>query len=203
MKPLKILVVEDDPITAEDIKMSLMDLGHFVIGPAYSLNQAKSLINDQLPDLALLDIQLDKHMEGIDIASWIKEHYPIPVVFLTAFSDQITLDHAKDVHPEHYLIKPFNATQLRATIEIVISNFYAPDHHTHIFYRLRTMSDGLNIDLTDREVDVIKQLVEGLSNKAIADSMFISEHTVKSHLKSIFNKIGVKSRSELIARLIT
>lgn len=201
MKRLKILVVEDDAIVAEDIANCLVELGHAPIGPAYDIESAKKLALENTFQLALLDIQLEGREDGIELASWIKDKFHLPIIFLTASSDNFTLSKVKNVHPEHYLVKPFNNAQLKAAIEITANNFYNPnalqEKHTKIF----KLNQKLNDPLTEREIDVLLMVDEGYSNQQISEKLFISENTVKTHLKNIFVKTESSSRTDLIYKL--
>lgn len=201
MKYLKILVVEDDALVAEDIVSCLTDLDHNPIGPAYNMEAAKTLAIENNVQLALLDIQLEGREDGIILAGWLKAHFPIPVVFLTAFSDAITLSKVKEIHPEHYLVKPFNRAQLKAAIEITANNFYNPNLLLEKNTKIFKLNQKLHDSLTDREIDVLLLVESGFSNQNISEKLFISEHTVKSHIKNIFIKTASKSRTDLISKL--
>ena len=82
------LVVEDDPLVADDLSLCIQDLGYQVIGPAHDFATARQLLNERLPDLVFLDIDLGGEETGIDVATLINREYKIPFIFLTAFSDQ-------------------------------------------------------------------------------------------------------------------
>ncbi len=105
------------------------------------------------------------------------------------------------MHPDHYLIKPFDAKQLKIAIEIAADNYYNPNADQIWFRKLHCLSAGLGEPLSDREVDVLKLLEEGLSNQLIAERLFVSENTVKTHLKNLYLKTGVSTRSELMHKL--
>ena len=92
----KILVVEDEPIIAEDLSLMLKKEGYQIIGIANDGSSALDLLHSQNPDIALLDISLDSSLSGFDIAKVINEKYKIPFIFITSFSDKYTLEKAKD-----------------------------------------------------------------------------------------------------------
>lgn len=197
---LKVLVVEDDAIVAQDIVDCLIELGHRPIGPAYEIETAKKLIAEQIIHLALLDIHLEGHEDGILLSAWIKESYCIPVVFLSAYSDYITLSKAKKVYPEHFLVKPFNKPQLKAALEITANNFYNPDPGQQANTKVTRLNQRIDNVLTKREMDVLLLLCRGLSNQQISETLCVSENTVKTHLKNLFTKTGSASRTELIGK---
>lgn len=201
MQSLNILVVEDDAIVAEDIRQCLSIMGHQVLGPAYHVEGAKELLQTTKPQLALLDINLSSAEDGINLATWIKTYFPLPIIFLTAYADKFTLERAKAVHPEYYLLKPFNSNQLKVAIEIAGFNYYEADNENLHAFKMQRFISQLNDALTCRETDVIKLLEQGMNNREIAENLYLSEHTVKSHLKNIFLKADVKSRAELISKI--
>ena len=120
MSKEKILVVEDERIVAEDIKFRLKGLGYTVIGMAYSGEQAVKKTGEVRPDLVLMDIVLEGRMDGIEAASVIRSRFGIPVVYLTAYADDKTLERAKMTEPFGYLLKPFEDRDLKTTIEMAL-----------------------------------------------------------------------------------
>lgn len=125
MSKVKIGIVEDEVIIADHIANVLVKLGYDVAEPANSFAEAIQMIEDERPDLLLLDIQLRGKKDGIDLAIKIKDDYQIPVIFLTANADSATVDRAKKANPCTYLLKPFTNEDLYAAIEICIHNFAA------------------------------------------------------------------------------
>ncbi len=116
----RILVVEDEIITAEDIKESLLDMGYTVLALVSSGEEAIIKVEDNEPDLVLMDIVLSGEMDGIETAKQIRLRFNIPVVYLTAYSDKIILERAKITEPFGYILKPFNERELHTNIEIAI-----------------------------------------------------------------------------------
>lgn len=117
---IRILVVEDELIIAEDIKTKLGELGYNVIGVATTFDEAVNLLEKDKPDIAMLDIMLRGEKDGIDLAEILKKEYKIPFIFLTSYADKATVERARQVMPDGYLIKPFTDKDLFAAIEIVI-----------------------------------------------------------------------------------
>lgn len=198
---LKILVVEDDAIVAHDIVACLKELGHCPIGPAYDLKAAKKLMHENTVQIALLDINLEGRDDGILLSSWLKKEFFVPVIFLTAYSDDITLSKVKEVYPEHFLVKPFNQAQLKAALEITANNFYNTDPRHETSTKMLHFNQRIDNALTKREMDVLLLVCQGLSNQQIARNLFVSENTVKTHLKHIFAKTAASSRADLVGKL--
>jgi signal transduction histidine kinase/DNA-binding response OmpR family regulator len=116
----RILIVEDEHIVALDIKMLLVKYGYEVTGIYSDAESALAELEKNLPDLVLMDIKLQGEMDGIEATQLIKNQYDIPVILLTAFADEATLQRAKITEPFAYLIKPFEDRELRTQIVIAL-----------------------------------------------------------------------------------
>lgn len=123
MSKVKILVVEDEMIIADNICDALEDLGYEALEPAINYTEAIGRIEEEKPDIAILDIQLSGRKTGIDIAKKIRDYYNFPFIFLTSNSDSYTVNQAKEVMPPAYLVKPFTKEELYTSIEIALHNF--------------------------------------------------------------------------------
>lgn len=120
MAKVKILVVEDESIVAKDIQNSLKKLGYQVPITVSSAEKAIEEIEENRPDLVLMDIMLKGQMSGIEAANLIKERFGLPLIFLTAYADDNTLSKAKITEPYGYIIKPFKEKELQTTIEMAM-----------------------------------------------------------------------------------
>lgn len=118
--PTKILVVEDEGIVALDLQHSLMTLNYDVPYMADTGEEAIQAAQDYQPDLILMDIRLKGEMDGIEAARIILQTLNIPIIFLTAFADSVTLERAKSIEPVGYLLKPFDEDELHVTIEVAL-----------------------------------------------------------------------------------
>ncbi|MTJ55053.1 response regulator [Anabaena sp. UHCC 0253] len=116
----KILVVEDEVILARTIASQLNQLGYIVTAKASSGQSAINQALETHPDLILMDIIIKGDMDGIATANYIHEQLDIPVVFLTAYGDEQTLERAKVTQPFGYIVKPFTSRDLRISIEIAL-----------------------------------------------------------------------------------
>lgn len=114
----RILVVEDESITAMEIEDRLKDLGYTVSGIVGSGEEAIIKAEETRPDLVMMDIHLKGEMDGIEAAEHIRKNFGIPVIYLTAYSDDQTLERAKITEPFAYIIKPFEERELHSNIEI-------------------------------------------------------------------------------------
>ena len=116
----KVMIVEDERIVAEDIRRSLQNLGYGISSIVSSGEKAIDEAKEKSPDLVLMDIVLKGKMDGIEAASQIRSCFNIPVVYLTAYSDDIILERAKITEPFGYIIKLFNERELQTNIEIAL-----------------------------------------------------------------------------------
>ena len=122
MSKIKIGIVEDEVIIADNLMLTLINLGYDVAEPAASFAEAIAMIELEKPDILLLDIQLKGKKDGIDLAFKIKEDYRLPFIFLTANADAATVQRAKLAEPPAYLVKPFSKDDLYTSIEICLHN---------------------------------------------------------------------------------
>ncbi len=120
MKPSRILIVEDEAITVEALKLELADLGYQVVGSAMSAHEALSAAEKFKPDLVLMDITLADEFDGVIAATAIRGNLGLPVVFLTAHADNATIRRATLAGSFGYVIKPFTTSQLKAAIEVAL-----------------------------------------------------------------------------------
>jgi CheY-like chemotaxis protein len=117
MEKQKILVVEDEGIVSIDIRNILKKLGYSVPAVAFSGEEAISKAEETKPDLILMDIGLKGEIDGVEAAIKICDKHNIPVIFLTGFADDNTIQRAKTAKPAGYIIKPINEIELKKSIE--------------------------------------------------------------------------------------
>jgi len=120
MLALKILIVEDDNVSALLLKKALEKNHHEILGIAATGEEALEMMDDCLVDLVMMDINLGGELDGIKTTEIINEKYDIPVVYLTASSDEETLQKIAGTNPSAYVIKPFNIRELNMMIELAI-----------------------------------------------------------------------------------
>ena len=107
MNKEKILIVEDERIIAIDLQRRLEKFGYFVCAIASNGNEAIELVQRHSPDIILMDIMLTGDIDGIDTAQLVNQQFRIPIIFLTAYSDEKTLERAKKAEPSGFILKPF------------------------------------------------------------------------------------------------
>jgi DNA-binding LytR/AlgR family response regulator len=119
---LKILLVEDELIIAEDMTNMLERIGYEIVGSAIDFDEAIEILETEKPDLILLDVNLGGKKDGIHLAEEINRRFDIPFIFTTSFTDSTTIERAKKTQPINYLVKPFKQAQLYTAIEIAMLN---------------------------------------------------------------------------------
>lgn len=189
MDKLKILIVEDEFVIAEDLKQMLLHLNYEVMGIALKYSQAITMLENEKPDLILIDIILGGNKDGIDLSHEINLNYNIPFIFITSHADTKTVTRAKEVKPIGYLMKPFDIDDIYTTIEMSILKSSSKENSINTILS----------KLSEREGEVYKVLLEGKTDQEIGDKLFISINTVKTHIKKIYEKLGVKTRLEAVS----
>ena len=162
-----ILVVEDEAIVAEDIKNSLQTAGYTVPATASSGEDAIRRVKEFDPDIVLMDIVIKGKIDGIETAKQIHAIFDIPVVYLTAFSDERTIERAKITEPFGYLIKPFNKRELNITIEMALYKHKIEEElkNNRKFFESILESIVFGIWVTDKD-DIIRYANQGVGKVA-------------------------------------
>jgi two-component system, response regulator PdtaR len=183
----KILIVEDELLTAEHIAEILEEEGYEICGIAQNRTEALELFKKSLPDLIIFDVFIKGSVTGIELAKEISGMSHVPFIFLTAFSDSNTLKQAAETNSSAYLIKPFTAKQLVATVAMVLMSA-TPKSNQEILS-----------PPTKREKEVLELLAKGNTSRQIAQILSISEMTVQTHRKNMMSRYHTFSSNELIA----
>lgn len=188
-----VLILEDEIIIANSIQLHLERNGYDV-EIATDPVTAKALFRELSFDIILCDINLSHEIDGISFVENVVQD-ATPVIFLTAYSDLSTLKRAELTCPYAYLIKPFNKDQLLVTLNL--SLVHARKKFLHSNHWPTTTPD--NIELTGRELEVLKLLAKSKTTDEISSALFISPLTVATHRKNILRKTQARSLIELIS----
>lgn len=194
-----ILIVEDEPFIARDISDFLTEQGYNILDICYNAEIAQEILTQKKPDLCILDINLGKGADGIELGENIHQKWQIPFIYLTSYTDRDTLERAKKTMPYGYISKPIQFESLKSTIEIAIHN--ATNRVEEKPLTLELVNSSLFDDLTSREFDLLKDIYSGKTNKQLAELHYISLSTVKTHVHRIYEKFDSHTRSELIAAI--
>ena len=165
--PSKILVVEDEQIVALELKDRLTRMGHSVVGVVVSGGEAIEHVRRLQPELVLMDIKLQGEMDGIEAAATIRHETDIPVVYLTAFADEATLQRAKLTEPYGYILKPFQERELHVIIEVSLYRHRAArelrESEAFRSALLQSVGDGVVATGPDGRVKFLNPLAEALT----------------------------------------
>lgn len=192
---IRVLIVEDEPLIASDIEMTLAGDNYTIAGIAYDSTKALDLLHRTQPDVVLLDIAIRGDKDGIEIAQIINDAYKLPFIFVTSFADRETLERAKLTLPAGYIVKPFKDRDIITAIEMAVYR-HAVQFNLK-FPAFTTLQQ--KFAFTQGEFEVMKHVWEGHTNQQVGEKLGVTLNTVKTHLKSIFSKMDVKARSEAIA----
>lgn len=202
MQPFRILIVDDHAHAREGIREILEEFDDFlIIGEAKNGKEAIELTEELIPDIILMDIKMPV-MNGLEATKRIKTQFPFVKIVMITVSDDITdLFDALKKGAQGYLLKNIQSDtwieHLRAFAldEVPMSKEIALQILKE--FPQRKAIEEENIPLSNRELEVLQLVAKGLSNKEISDTLFISEHTVKSHLKNILSKLHLDNRVQL------
>lgn len=206
MEKLTVLLAEDHKLVRQGIRQFLdRERDIKVVGEASDGEEAVRLTGELKPDIVILDISMPK-LNGIEAAKQIKQLDPRTIMLiLTAYDYEEYIFPILEAGAAGYLLKDMSGHELVDAIRTVYrgETVLHPAVARKLVERFRKKSVNEESEkeleaLTDREIEVLKMAATGMSNKEIASELFLSVHTIESHLTSIFNKLGVGSRIEAV-----
>jgi len=201
---MRVLIVDDHSLFRDGISSLLQAAGFDVVGGAGNGQEAITAALRLRPELILMDVSMPE-MNGIEAARHIKAQLPeVKIVMLTVSDDDRVLIDAVKAGASGYLLKSLDSTEFVAMLEGVQRGESAMQRQTmsRLLDSLSDFSRETTIELTLRELELLKWVAQGYSNKAIAKEMSISPNTVKYHMKSVLQKLGVQNRAEAVATAI-
>lgn len=192
--PIRIMVVDDHPVVRRGLFAIIsLDAGMRVVAEAASGEEAVKMFRQHEPDVTLMDLRLQPEMGGVEAIAAIREQFPASkFVVLTTYDGDEDIYRALQAGAQAYLLKGTLDHEVRETITAV---------HRGLRRIPAPVSDRLserppNSKLTPRELEVLQLIVNGKSNKELADALGITENTVKWFTKIIFNKLDVRDRTQ-------
>ena len=194
--PIRVFSVDDHPLLREGIA-ALVNSQPDMVLVAQGANGAEAiqLFKEQLPDVTLLDLRLPD-MSGIDVLIAIRSQFPdARIIMLTTFEGDVEVQRALQAGARGYLLKNMPPTELLEVIRQVHAGKkrIPPEIASQL---LEHMSDEV---LTEREIEVLREVADGNRNREIAERLFISEETVKVHIKHIMEKLGASDRTQAVS----
>ena len=196
MKPISILIADDHQIVIEGLKMILESNNQLhVVAEKKNGLEVLDFLSKESVDIVILDINMPE-MDGIQCAKRIKKEYPaIKVIILTMYAQKSFVEEILKIGIDGCLLKNNTGKELADAIIRVHSGKSYFDQIQHFN---KDGQDQVEYHLSDRELEIIRKLSEGLTSSQIAEVLYISEHTVKTHRKNILKKLDLHSSSELI-----
>jgi two-component system nitrate/nitrite response regulator NarL len=200
---IRIVVVDDHALFRRGLVGLLSEMENFhVVGEASNGEEALGIIVKQAPDVVLLDINMPG-MGGIETLSALRRQgLKSQVLMLTISQQEEDLLGAIRAGAQGYLLKNAEPETLQTTIKQVMAgkSVLAPEVTAQVFRLVRSGQLGSSNVLTEREVEVLRNLARGLTTSQTGSEMFISENTVKTHIRHILEKLEVSNRAEAVAR---
>ncbi|WP_433655264.1 response regulator [Nocardia sp. CA-128927] len=206
--PVRVVLVDDHEMVIEGLKAMLASFHQrvVVVGQSVGADDALRVITDLEPDIVLCDIRM-QGISGLDLCRSMRGLAPErKVVLLSVYDDEQYLFQALRVGASGYLLKSISSDELVRQLELVHGGSTAidPDMAVRAVDTAARMQrdefwPGARQGLTQRESEIMSFMVTGLSNRGIATRLIISDETVKSHLRSIYRKLGVSDRTTAVA----
>ncbi len=198
---IRVLLVDDHALVRAGIREYLDRADAIeVIGEAGGGLEAKSFVQDLRPDVALVDIKM-ADMSGIELTEWITANYErTKVLVISAYDDDAYVTAALDAGASGYLLKNTSPGQLTDAVRSVAAgeSTLDPSVATKVIRLATTRASRASSDLSARELDVVELVAQGMTNKDIAAQLFISSRTVQGHLRRVFEKLDVTTRTEAV-----
>ena len=198
---MNLIIIDDDPVVTGALKILLEANPNItVLASGSNGKEAVSLYRRHRPDILLMDIRMEE-MDGLTASEQILQEYPdAKILLLTTFSDDEYIIKALLLGAKGYLLKQDYATIVPA-LEAVASGQTV--FGNEIISRIPSLMqqkesfDYHSLDINDRELEIIRLIAEGLSNKEIASALFLSEGTVRNYLSSILDKLHLRDRTQV------
>ncbi len=193
---LKVLVADDHPLIVQGLRRTLEACDDIdVIGEARTGAEVLPLVERRNPDIVLLDMRMPE-MDGVECITELKRRWPeVKAVVLSGSDDRASIEAATKAGASAYVIKSVSSLDVPALLRQVACGytlFHSPKDEPGDG---SGKGEGAESTLTERELTILGAVAGGLTTKAIASELWVSEHTVKFHLTNIYRKLGVSNRS--------
>ena len=200
----KVLLVDDENMLLDSLEIILSVNDMEITGKAHDGHEALDILKEKECDIALVDLNM-KGMGGIELIGHMKHMYPgVKILVLTTFYDDKNITDAISSGADGYLLKDSGKDAILGAVNQLMAGVSVLD--PKVMSRLTSlMTRNAEVDLfgemTDREREISVLLAEGLTNRQIADKLYISEGTVKNYISSIYDKTGIHDRVKLVVAL--
>lgn len=187
----KVLIVEDEPIVALDLQQELEKFGCEVVALTQSADEALVSAEEFSPDLALMDLHIVGSLDGIQTARLLRDAYQVPSVFLTAYSDDATINRAVREMPYGYLTKPFQTRELKATVQVALHKAKVDAGLRRAHGRMASTVDGMHEALLTVSLDCDIQFINTSAERLIGCSR---DHATGRHLREVLDLRDARNR---------
>ena len=205
---LRVIVVDDHALFRRGLQMVLDDEPDIeLVGEASDGHEAVQRAGELMPDVVLMDVRMPKR-SGIDAAREIKDLLPhVKILMLTISDDEADLYEAIKAGAAGYLLKEISIEEVADAVRAVVQGqtLISPSMASKLITEFQSLSrlaaDRSQVPapkLTDRELEVLKLVAQGMTNREVADRLFIAENTVKNHVRNILEKLHLHSRMEAV-----
>ena len=200
--PIRVILVDDHAMLRKGLRFFLAGFDDLeLVGEAASGSEAIQLCAELVPDVVLMDMVMPD-MDGAAATQVIRQQTPtVEVIALTSFQEEDLIERALQAGAISYLLKNVSAQALAEAIRQAHAGHstLAPEATEALVKATRQRASQHDYGLTERELEVLSLLVEGLSNAEIAERLVVSVATAKFHVRGILSKLGVSSRTEAVA----
>lgn len=194
----KVILIDDHHIVRQGLEFLISTVDELEVQASFANGETfiKYLEENSAPDIILLDLVMPE-INGIEVTEYIKKHYPeIKVLVLTSYVDDEHVISAINKGADGYEMKDVEPQKLITTILDVLNNKQVIHPEAQSVMDTMSQKPHYNHKLSKRELDVLSEMVKGKTNKEIANTLYVSEKTIKTHVSHIFNKLEVTDRTQ-------
>ncbi|MGH2785622.1 MAG: response regulator transcription factor [Actinomycetota bacterium] len=204
-RTIRVVVVDDHEMLVQGMRAALGTEGDIeVVASAGTVEDAWAAVRMHAPDVVLMDYELPDG-DGAIATERIKAELPsVQVVMVTSFDDEAVLVRAIEAGCSGFITKHKAIGEVASAVRAASSGeaLISPSMLARLLPRLRRKERGVGVDLTPREMEILRYLAAGMSNAAIAERLVLSLHTVRNHVQNVIGKLGAHSKLEAVATAV-
>ncbi|HJE20634.1 MAG TPA: response regulator transcription factor [Aliicoccus persicus] len=195
---MKVIIVDDDSLVISALETIVASAGHDVVATGKDGTEAIELFREYHPDVLMMDIRM-KEMNGIEASKKIIEaHGAANILLVTTFKDEEYISEALSLGVKGYLLKDNYKGIVPAINAVASGNMVFDSEIVQSFNKQETKSNIGFEELTNRELEILELVAEGMSNKEISETLFISEGTVRNYISTMLSKLHLSTRTQLV-----
>ncbi|MFC3901096.1 response regulator transcription factor [Aliicoccus persicus] len=195
---MKVIIVDDDSLVISALETIVESAGHDVVATGKDGTEAIELFREHHPDVLMMDIRM-KEMNGIEASKKIIEaHGAANILLVTTFKDEEYISEALSLGVKGYLLKDNYKGIVPAINAVASGNMVFDSEIVQSFNKQEIKSNIGFEELTNRELEILELVAEGMSNKEISETLFISEGTVRNYISTMLSKLHLSTRTQLV-----